>query len=434
VTANHTLKAVFTQKPIVVFTIVADADINGTISPFGNVLVEEGENQQFVISAKPNYIVDQIIVDNVPLADIAAYRDGSAYKYTFSFVRGNHTISVKTRVSPPVVLPVFITNTIEGVANGIQDALGTTDASTPIIVAIPAVAAAGAASLPTMMSTMSGTGLLNLLLAGIGYRKKNKKKWGRVVSDDTGLPVSGVRVQLIRVVQESATDTVLRKSIAEVYTDKDGDFGFVAEPGLYQLDVYKENSTVSTMIPGFYNPGSYIEIKNPEQGLVIPDIAMTLDHASLEKRQHSTKNVEIAERILAVASFLFLVVGTFVSLDDLINNFGAEAIILSGIYAFLWIVNVSNAVSHKSPWGVIVDSTTGKVVPMALVRIMDKEGKKIIKTVISNEFGRYSSFVPKGKYQVIVSRPGYAMMHPAFYSGADQMNTVNVVVQLKKKD
>jgi len=285
-----------------------------------------------------------------------------------------------------------------------------------------------------MMSTMSGTGLLNLLLAGIGYRKKNKKKWGRVVSDDTGLPVSGVRVQLIRVVQESATDTVLRKNIAEAYTDKDGDFGFVAEPGLYQLDVYKENSTVSTMIPGFYNPGSYIEIKNPEQGLVIPDIALTLDHASLEKRQHNTKNVEIAERILAVFSFLFLVAGTFVSLDDLINNFGAEAIILSGIYAFLWIVNISNTVSHKSPWGVIVDSTTGKVVPMALVRIMDKEGKKIIKTVISNEFGRYSSFVPKGKYQVIVSRPGYAMMHPAFYSGADQMNTVNVVVQLKKKE
>lgn len=73
------------------FTITASAGENGTITPSGDVTVEEGEDQSFTIAANEGYRIASVIVDgetNVTEAVVAA--DGI---YTFENVTANHTIA-----------------------------------------------------------------------------------------------------------------------------------------------------------------------------------------------------------------------------------------------------------------------------------------------------------------------------------------------------
>ncbi|HUL45215.1 MAG TPA: T9SS type A sorting domain-containing protein [Bacteroidota bacterium] len=84
-----------------VYTIVATADSNGTISPAGAILVDSSKGQQFTISPSPGYGVDSLIVDGLKI--------DSTFSYTFSSVTANHTIRVTFKRIP--VSPWTFTNT-----------------------------------------------------------------------------------------------------------------------------------------------------------------------------------------------------------------------------------------------------------------------------------------------------------------------------------
>ena len=75
-------------KPIVpnTFTITASAGANGSISPSGVVLVNEGDNKTFTISPDSGYKIEDVLVDGVSV--------GAKESYTFENVTTNHTISV----------------------------------------------------------------------------------------------------------------------------------------------------------------------------------------------------------------------------------------------------------------------------------------------------------------------------------------------------
>jgi hypothetical protein len=83
VTANHTIAASFEE---ITYTITATAGENGSITPMGNVKVEEGMNQTFFISADRGYVIEDVLVDGASV--------GAQSRYTFSDVMADHTISV----------------------------------------------------------------------------------------------------------------------------------------------------------------------------------------------------------------------------------------------------------------------------------------------------------------------------------------------------
>lgn len=68
----------------VTYTITASTGDNGTISPSGNVTVEEGASQLFTITANNGYLIEDVLVDNVS--------QGAISSYTFTNVQANHTI------------------------------------------------------------------------------------------------------------------------------------------------------------------------------------------------------------------------------------------------------------------------------------------------------------------------------------------------------
>jgi hypothetical protein len=87
VTADATIHVIFSAIADSTYTITATAGANGTITPAGDVTVNYGASQTFVIVADEYYTIGEVLIDSVPLANPVA-------SYTFVNVTANHTIDV----------------------------------------------------------------------------------------------------------------------------------------------------------------------------------------------------------------------------------------------------------------------------------------------------------------------------------------------------
>jgi len=83
VTANHSISAEFTP---VTYTISASAGNGGNINPSGNISVTHGSDRTFSFIPDFGFKVNDVRVDNVSV--------GAMTSYTFTEIKGNHTISV----------------------------------------------------------------------------------------------------------------------------------------------------------------------------------------------------------------------------------------------------------------------------------------------------------------------------------------------------
>jgi len=91
VQASHTISASFTTSGTTTWTIVASAGTGGSISPSGNVVVVQGSNQAFAISANAGYKILDVVVDGA--------HQGAISTYTFTNVVADHTISASFTTS-----------------------------------------------------------------------------------------------------------------------------------------------------------------------------------------------------------------------------------------------------------------------------------------------------------------------------------------------
>ncbi|MBO7481023.1 MAG: fibronectin type III domain-containing protein [Bacteroidales bacterium] len=88
VNADHTIEATFEANT---FTITATAGENGTITPNGEVSVNEGSSQTFTIAANAGYHIADVLVDGESV--------GAVESYTFPNVIANHTINATFEVN-----------------------------------------------------------------------------------------------------------------------------------------------------------------------------------------------------------------------------------------------------------------------------------------------------------------------------------------------
>ena len=104
-------------------TIIATAGINGTISPNGMVIVEEGNDQTFIFTPNTCYEIDSLWIDSVYLPDSITARS-----YTFNNITKNHTIEVSFKRLPPDT--VIISDTICYGINYTENGFSITNAAT----------------------------------------------------------------------------------------------------------------------------------------------------------------------------------------------------------------------------------------------------------------------------------------------------------------
>ena len=102
-----------TPSPAVEYTISASVTGgNGSISPSGNVSVEQDKNKTFTITANEGYQIKDVLVDGSSVGKLATY--------TFTSVTANHTISASFVATAPITQPVTAI-TISGPATIITD-------------------------------------------------------------------------------------------------------------------------------------------------------------------------------------------------------------------------------------------------------------------------------------------------------------------------
>jgi len=87
------------------YYIKAKAGSGGTISPTGNVEVEEGKNQTFTIKPKAGYVVDRVLVDGDKY--VALKEDNT---YTFKEVGQSYTIEVVFKPVTPASAPAPVSS------------------------------------------------------------------------------------------------------------------------------------------------------------------------------------------------------------------------------------------------------------------------------------------------------------------------------------
>ncbi len=83
ITTDHAIHVTF-KKSGIKYTITATSGENGSIIPYGQIQVAEGESQTFVIYHSCGYVVKDILADNESVGQVSTY--------TFPSVTGNHSI------------------------------------------------------------------------------------------------------------------------------------------------------------------------------------------------------------------------------------------------------------------------------------------------------------------------------------------------------
>lgn len=94
VLAEDEITAVGSANPPLIRTITAAPGINGTISPPGSVITNQGADRTFAITADQFYLISDVKVDNVSV--------GAVSSYTFTNITADHTITASFKAAPSV--------------------------------------------------------------------------------------------------------------------------------------------------------------------------------------------------------------------------------------------------------------------------------------------------------------------------------------------
>ncbi len=83
IVSDHAITA-YTESDTHEYTIVSTSSGHGSVSPFGTMIFEQGDDQTFTITPAVNYTISDVLVDGSSV--------GAVSNYTFSNITANHTI------------------------------------------------------------------------------------------------------------------------------------------------------------------------------------------------------------------------------------------------------------------------------------------------------------------------------------------------------
>lgn len=249
------------------------------------------------------------------------------------------------------------------------------------------------------------------LLSLLGLRKK-RKSWGVVYQSITKTPIDLVIVRLF----EKGTKRLVETQV----TDKNGQFSFLAPPGEYFITATKNplvfpSALVKGSLDGDYH-NIYREeaftITGPDQtmALSIPLDPPTVEHAGVAGRGGLVKRWKTFVGHNPLAPLL----GGFI-IAELLTLYIPNTLnyTLLGLNGFFIITQIVLGVRPERAWGVIFNALTLEPVPLAAITIFDAKEGKMLRTRLSDYFGRFSFLTPPGEYVLNVVKEGYAFPAPS---------------------
>jgi hypothetical protein len=259
-----------------------------------------------------------------------------------------------------------------------------------------------------LISTTSVTSFADiylLILRGIGlvlglFRKK-RKPWGTVYDSVTKRPLDPAYVTITK-------DGV---EVSDAITDLDGRFGFFVPPGKYTLTAGKTNySFPSSKLAGKDKDELYEslyqgnEVENKEGEVIMKNIPLdpvTFDWNEFEKnKQNLFRLYSEKEKKWKMAFDYVYKVGFFGAL---------LAAIFNGNYlnymfvVFYGVINIYQTFFIKKRMAVSLKyAGTNEPIPYSIVKLFSAEAGNQVKSVVSDQLGRFYLLVGPGKYYMTV--------------------------------
>lgn len=373
-------------------------------------------------------------------ADIDGHKTNYvSYQLTIAQESGAVTSTTTTPTETPIIQTVAdtaktTTTTVSNViSNALEKTTGIPKEQAPVALstasAVSAVATAPLVPIASASTVLSIPELLHSIwysfLSFLGLTRRKKKNFGKVVESGSNIPLSQAKVVLKKIVSPDS-----EKIVATTFTDKDGIFGLIAEPGEYQIEVTKDNYSVVQPSGDFYAPGQKIVVSSYSEGMAVPLVAMSMSERNVKKQFGKLRRVDILGKILVVISFGLLAFGSVVAIQGLLSGLNTRSVIIAAVYLVLWIINLT-VLTKRSPWGEVVDKLSNSPIPLTLIRITDKEGH-LIKTAISNQIGKFSALLGQGDYHLLASKTGYSQEKPLDLSVKQKITTLTQKVELSK--
>lgn len=260
-----------------------------------------------------------------------------------------------------------------------------------------ALSAGAAGAVPLFSSALPGAFnggifLRFLELFGVLGRRKEERDWGTVFEKNTHLPIPAVKVVLADMKGEE---------LATTYSDREGRFGFLVEPGTYYFQVHKKDFTVVTDLEhdGLYgNVYRGAPVTVTQDKVIVTNIAMespTNDWAVYGQRaaaRHRTSFAILKKYFFVVLYYAgFIATGIITVLFPSLFN-----ITMLTLYVVIFIYQTF---FKKKNYGEVV-TATGAPIPFAVVSLHDMATGTKEKFAVTDGAGRYYMLANDGTYTI----------------------------------
>ena len=298
--------------------------------------------------------------------------------------------------------------------------------NTPVEVAVVAVAVT--ATIASDIRLLSRLGLLFVPPAW----PKEKPAWGIVYDAVSKKPIHRAVMRIF-----SEPDGKQR----DIQTsNKRGGFGFLVPKGKYVITVSATGFSFPSHILAAHTDGKYINLYRGGK--------ITISASSKENIEKAPIMINIPMDPSRMAVLDIAVVGALSFIHKLATTIRVPVMIIGtlasvylsveysrfidwfilSIYLVLWALEIRNLLNRKA-YGIIIDDSD-RPVSLAIVRIIDAQGK-IVATVVTGDDGKYFSSINAGAYRFDVTKPGYhtAKSRPYKISKARDLSRVKIRIE-----
>ena len=343
---------------------------------------------------------------------------GGAINTTVNVVAKQVQQTVSVQVQNIKVVATATATATKKIINTPQGSMATKTVSTVGVLATTAVATGSVFSFSFLDLFLMPFRIFGLLAVGFGLKKKILP-WGVVYDSVTKQPIDPAYV----VLKDSNG-----KEISSAITDLDGRYGFLVEPGIYQMQANKTNyifpsqkfggKTEDELYGNLYFGGN-IEIKNSGDVITknIPMDAVNFDWNEFAKKNKNLMTFYSKwDYSIRKISDLFFAMGFVVAiLAYIFAPYPYNTIIMFTYLLFLLL----RAFGLKlKAYGYVSDKLTGAPLSFAIIRVLMSDSNREVALKPADKYGRYYCLVPAGKYYVKIDKKNGDGSYSSVYTSA----------------
>ncbi len=298
----------------------------------------------------------------------------------------------------------IVTKTVYKVVNTPQGSAATQTVSTTGAVVATVAAASSLIPFSLFELLLLLLRLFGLLMTALGL-KKRVSSWGVVYDSVTKQPLDPAYIVL---------KNLQGKEVSSAITDLDGRYGFLVEPGVYQMQAHKSNynfpsqklagKAYDELYRDLYFGGDII-VKTSGEIIVknIPLDPVKFDwNEFLKKSKNLMKFYSKWDIILRRIYDLFFVIGFITAIIAYIFAPYPYNTFIIILYVALLLIRIFGV--KPKTYGYIVDRDTDVPLSFPIIRVMTSDSNKEIISKSADRYGKYYCLVPLGKYYVKIEK------------------------------